>query len=115
MVVHDLDVLSTAIRPAKTNAPLVIDPNRMLAAPVPGQRLETIAWWTGEIAEFHCRLELTKLAKRRPGNIALENPWAASDPGKLSAVLPIYCQTSGSRVFMLGGGATTYHDLIHIE
>jgi hypothetical protein len=51
MVVNDLDLIRCAILPAETDAPLVIDPNAMLAHAVADELLESVARRDAQILE----------------------------------------------------------------
>lgn len=43
MVVDDLDIVRSGLRPAKTNPPLSIDPNATAAGPLARERFQPIA------------------------------------------------------------------------
>ena len=43
MIIHDFDVMRLALYPAKADAPLVIDPDRVLPRAIATQSLQTIA------------------------------------------------------------------------
>ena len=49
MVVNDLDVEGIALLPAKANAPLIVDADRVLALAVALQRLEPVAGQAGKV------------------------------------------------------------------
>jgi hypothetical protein len=42
VVVHDLNIGRTVARPAEADAPLIVDPDRVLALPIPPQGFEPI-------------------------------------------------------------------------
>ena len=52
MIIDNLDVRRTVFRPSKANPPLVVDPDRMLASSILGQRLQTIARRNSQIVEL---------------------------------------------------------------
>ena len=51
MVVDNLDILSSGLSPTKADAPLLVDPDRMLAKPVALQRLQMIAGRGSQIVQ----------------------------------------------------------------
>jgi hypothetical protein len=42
MIVHELDVVSVSVAPDETKPPLLVDPDRVLSAPIAAQRLQAI-------------------------------------------------------------------------
>ena len=44
MIVHNLDCKGVGIVPTEADAPLIVDPNAVLAAPVICKRLQPVAW-----------------------------------------------------------------------
>ncbi len=44
VIVDDLDVDCVAVIPTKTNAPLIVDPDRVLSGAISPQPLESKAW-----------------------------------------------------------------------
>ncbi len=51
MVVNDLDVVRIAIRPAKANPPLVVDPDTVLSSAVALELLEPVPWRHTEVVQ----------------------------------------------------------------
>ena len=51
MIVGYLDIMRIALTPAKTDAPLILDANAVLARSIPRQLLQSIAGWGPEIVE----------------------------------------------------------------
>jgi hypothetical protein len=47
MVVHNLNLKSVGFNPAETDAPLVVDPNAVLARTITCESLQTITWNRG--------------------------------------------------------------------
>jgi len=43
MIVHELDVVGVSVAPDETDPPLVVDPDRMLSAPVASKRFQAVA------------------------------------------------------------------------
>ena len=79
MVVHDLDFESIAVRPAKADAPAVVDPNAVLSAAVAVRSFEPVPWWRTQEVERsggvqHRQLPLRLSPDREPsaGTATLE-------------------------------------------
>ena len=51
MVIHDLDFEGIAVRPAKADAPAVVDPNAVLSAAVAVRSFEPVPWWRTQEVE----------------------------------------------------------------
>jgi hypothetical protein len=51
VIVNDLNLVGVALSPPETHAPLIVDPNAMLASPIAVQPLQSVAWRDAEIAE----------------------------------------------------------------
>ena len=64
MIINDLDSFRTKIGPAKAYAPLVVDPDRMLALAVPLQCFQAIRGRHSQGVERTRRVEHAKLAAR---------------------------------------------------
>jgi hypothetical protein len=52
VVIDDFDFMGTICFPEETDAPLVIDADRVLAFPVALESFQTIAGWDREVVEF---------------------------------------------------------------
>jgi len=65
MIVDDLDILRTCLRPDETQTPLSIDADAVLPDAVVLQRFELIAWWRAQKLERMRRIELGQLADSR--------------------------------------------------
>jgi hypothetical protein len=61
MIVRSLDVSWTIARPTKANAPLVVDPDRMLAFPIPLQCFEPIGRRDAQVTQPFSGIESFKL------------------------------------------------------
>ena len=61
MVINDLHVISIALAPFKTNAPLVVDANTVLALTVARQFFEVVGWWYPQILQRVCAIKELKL------------------------------------------------------
>ncbi len=66
MVVTDFDIVGVTIFEQKTDPPLVVNRNRILALTVAFERVQPIAWWNSEVAENGRRMNLFKLAEGPP-------------------------------------------------
>ena len=62
VVVHDLNIVRVAAGPPETDSPPVIDTNTVLTGSVALQCLQSIAWWSSQITQFRCCIELSQLA-----------------------------------------------------
>jgi hypothetical protein len=62
MIVHNLDILGTAINPPEADAPLIVDPDRPLTAPVTPQGFQPIARRGVHFADRRNSVQLQKLA-----------------------------------------------------
>ena len=54
MVIHDLNITGTVIRPTEAHAPLVVDPDAVLPLAITLQRLKAMAWRGTQVGEL-CR------------------------------------------------------------
>lgn len=57
MIIHYLHIFRAQVAPRKTNSPLVIDTDTILASPLSLQRLEAIAWRLVEVIKSDSRLK----------------------------------------------------------
>ena len=64
MVVNDLNVMRVAGIPAKTDPPLLVDPNAPLTESIALQRFKMIARWDVEVSEIAGGVEHLKLRER---------------------------------------------------
>jgi len=51
MIVNNLDLVGVAGRPAKTNSPLIVNPNTVLAIAISAKFLQTIAGGNAQVVE----------------------------------------------------------------
>ena len=70
MVVHDLDAVSSVGLPDKTDPPLVVDADAVLAVAVGFQCLQLVARWDAQAAEFRGGMDLNPLAPRDALDVA---------------------------------------------
>jgi hypothetical protein len=64
MVIHNLNVLGTSIRPAEAYAELIINSDAVLAVPITLQSFQSVAWRNTEIFQSTCDLQLSKFSTR---------------------------------------------------
>src|ERR1051326_5980912 len=57
VVVDDFDIGRPFLGPSETNTPLIIDPDRVLAAGVAGGRFEPVGRRRPQVSEIACRME----------------------------------------------------------
>jgi hypothetical protein len=62
VVVHYLYIFSARARPAKTDAPLIIDANAVLSQPVTFQGFKPVAWRHPQVIQTTGNLELSELS-----------------------------------------------------
>jgi hypothetical protein len=77
MIVRNLYLVSVAVTPNETNAPLAVDTDTVLACTVAAQGLQMIAGRRRQIGQSVRRIELTEFSKRYPFN-ALEASYGFS-------------------------------------
>jgi len=62
VIVCDLDLIGIPGSPYEANAPLIIDPNAVLACSVACQLLQSITWWDAQLPQLFGRVENEKLS-----------------------------------------------------
>lgn len=72
MIIDDLNIEGVAVFPAKTDPPLIIDANAMLAGPIAFELLQPVARWNPEILESLGSIDEPQLAKHRPVQLGRE-------------------------------------------
>lgn len=72
MIINDFDIVGIAIRPTKTDTPLAIDSNAVLAFPLPFEQFEPVAGRNLQILEADCRIENPQFRQCRFLDIAWE-------------------------------------------
>jgi hypothetical protein len=66
MVVNDLHLLRSSVRPHETDPPLVVDPDAVLSGSVTLERFEPVTGRNTKVVEYHRGSHLTKLAQCHP-------------------------------------------------
>ena len=64
MGVNDLTLFRAVLAPAKTNSPLVVDANAVLAFPITFQRFKPIRRWCQQVPQFRCIVQHLQFACR---------------------------------------------------
>src|SRR5689334_7955913 len=64
VVVDDFDMHGSSLMPNKTDAPLVVDPNRVLPLPIRLQRFEPVSGRNSKIIEDPSLIQETKFSQR---------------------------------------------------
>ena len=72
MVVNDLHFEGIAAFPAKTDPPLIVDPDTVLTLPIPRQLLNAIARWHPQIGQRISSVENEEFLQCGPVNILRE-------------------------------------------
>src|SRR5690606_37452422 len=73
VIINNLDIFRTSVRPAEADAPLVVDPDAVLAFPVTLQLFQPVARGRRQITQFSRRLQQGQFALR---NLADRSPAA---------------------------------------
>src|SRR5699024_5713697 len=87
VVVSDLHLLRSGVRPYETDPPLVVDPDAVLSGPITLERLETVARRDSEVFERLCGPHLTQLAQRDPMDPRIDRPRALATPQPFGRVV----------------------------
>ena len=69
MVVHDLDVLGVAVRPAKADPPLIVDPDTVLSGAIAFELLESVAWWDTKVFKCLGSVHSHQLPQHHPSEV----------------------------------------------
>jgi hypothetical protein len=80
MVVDDFDMRRSSFIPHKTDAPLVVDPDRMLSQPIGPQGFKTIAGRHPEIAQYPGLIQKTQLSESDVLNVRRQFSALAARP-----------------------------------
>lgn len=74
MIIDDFDVGRTGVRPSKTDAVLIVDPNTVLSLPIAPERLKSIPRWNAEVHEAVRLVDGVELPTRQPPELARDSP-----------------------------------------
>lgn len=64
MIVNDFDLIRVAATPLKTEPPLIINANAMLAFAISHQGFQAVSGWTGHILQHGSAIQLPQLSLR---------------------------------------------------
>jgi len=64
MIVHDLNVVGVVALPAKTDAPLIVYPNAVLACTIATQKFEPVTRRYAQIVECRCCIQYQEFSQR---------------------------------------------------
>jgi hypothetical protein len=78
VIVNDLDLLRSLIRPSEHDPPLIIYPDRMPARQVASQGFQVVSRRCRKVAEHSGVIELYQLATSHPGYICRKSLWNTS-------------------------------------
>jgi hypothetical protein len=74
MIVDNLDPLCISLVPQEADPPLVIDADAVLTLPVTTQCLQSIAGWSGQVAQFLRLMDLSQLTLGNPLYVVRQPP-----------------------------------------
>src|SRR3954463_1758221 len=83
VVIDDFDIFGSSLDPVKTDPPLIVDAEWMLALAVPLQRLEPVARWDFQVVQPTCGVEEAKFAQRRSLKVRRKSATADAPPYSL--------------------------------
>jgi hypothetical protein len=66
MIVSNLDVMSVALAPSKTDPPLIVDADAIFARSLAGQLLRSVAWRTAKVFQRLGSIQDQQLPERSP-------------------------------------------------
>jgi hypothetical protein len=72
MIVADFDVVRITVDEPKTNPPLIVHGNRVLALSIIFERVKVIAWWHFQVAQGRRQVDVLEFAGSSPGHISWE-------------------------------------------
>ena len=72
MIVTYFDVVGISVDELKTDAPLVIDGDRVLPLPVTLERVEPITWRDLQVVQPRSQVDILQFARRPPGDTRWE-------------------------------------------
>jgi len=64
MIVHNLNIMGSALFPSKTDAPLLVDPDAELAFTITAQGLQMIGWRHSQIIQRNSVIQIQQTAAR---------------------------------------------------
>jgi hypothetical protein len=73
MIIRDLDIEGVAVSKPETDAPLIVDPNRMLARSIALESFEAIRRRQPQVRDADCSVQLLQSHTCPPQNIARQS------------------------------------------
>src|SRR6516225_4598925 len=64
VVIDDFDIGRSFFGPREADAPLIIDPDRVLSPTTTGQRLQPVCRWCAQVVELPCCMKHVELSQR---------------------------------------------------
>ena len=80
MVIYNLDLFGVGAGPKEADAPLVVDSNRVLSAPISLECLEAITWRQLEESQFNCGIDQLQLDERSLPDVTWQASRAPGEP-----------------------------------
>jgi hypothetical protein len=80
VVVNDLHLLWSSVRPHEADPPLVVDPDAVLSDSIALERFESVSGRNAEVLKHRRRSHLTKFAQRHPVDPRINRPHALTTP-----------------------------------
>jgi hypothetical protein len=74
MIVDDFDIVRVAVLPAKTNPPLIVDPDAVLTLAIPFQGFEPISWGHHHLSDVSRSMQNQQFTARHALNIRRKSP-----------------------------------------
>jgi hypothetical protein len=88
MIVHDFDIQSVALLPAKTHSPLPVDPDAVPSLTVPVQGLQPVGGRNTQRIQLHCRVKHPELPHGKPLNVMRQGAGEFAPENALSLLAP---------------------------
>jgi hypothetical protein len=87
VVVHQLNIVGVAVGPPKTDTPLVVDANAVLASPVTVEAFEPIARGCAEFVQADSGIDVRQLAQHHAPQIRRKAPNGFTVPEAFGALV----------------------------
>src|SRR6185436_4333699 len=88
VIVHDLNIGRSVVRPTEADAPLIIDPDRVLALPIPLQGFKPIGGRNPKITKPFSCIDCLELATGNLEYLNWEALWALAVEHRLRNLVP---------------------------
>ena len=84
MIIDDFDVVGVPVGPSEADAPLIIDPNAVLAGSISAQLFQAIAGWDTKIVQYCGCVDQGELSQHYPAQVCREATDVLTRPQTLS-------------------------------